>query len=199
MSYYDKYLKYKTKYMKQKGGAISNAICIINGYKTADGEHKSIRGKIYFDNVGHGVKVYGEINGDPSELTEGNHGFHVHESGNLEHCCTSLKAHLNPYGNKHGGRTRIDEHGNEVINYNRHMGDLGNIYVDKNGKAVIDFVDPIISLTGEHSIIGRSIIVHKNPDDLGMGRDPKTGEITKESQTTGSAGDRIACGIIGIA
>tara|TARA_R100001163_G_C5067878_1_gene207354 strand:- start:4638 stop:4781 length:144 start_codon:yes stop_codon:yes gene_type:complete len=38
--------------------------------------------------------------------------------------------------------------------------------------------------------MGRSIVIHKLPDDMGRGGTP-------ESLKTGSAGARIACGVIG--
>uniref|UniRef100_Q9TS96 Thymus HYPOCHOLESTEROLEMIC factor (TPHF) (Superoxide dismutase) (SOD) (Fragments) n=1 Tax=Bos taurus TaxID=9913 RepID=Q9TS96_BOVIN len=69
----------------------------------------------------------------------------------------------------------------------RHVGDLGNVTADKNGVAIVDIVDPLISLSGEYSIIGRTMVVHEKPDDLGRGGN------------TGNAGSRLACGVIGIA
>lgn len=68
----------------------------------------------------------------------------------------------------------------------RHMGDMGNLVADESGKAHLEYVDHTITLDGEHSIIGHSVILHKNEDDL-------------KSQPTGNAGPRIACGVIGIA
>ena len=50
--------------------------------------------------------------------------------------------------------------------------------------------DKLIKLRGQYSIIGRSIVIHENPDDLGKGGYP-------DSKTTGHAGKRIACGVIG--
>jgi Cu-Zn family superoxide dismutase len=68
----------------------------------------------------------------------------------------------------------------------RHMGDLGNIDANANGDAHLEYVDNLISLSGEYTIIGRSIIVHNAEDDL-------------KTQPTGNAGARVACGVIGIA
>ena len=58
----------------------------------------------------------------------------------------------------------------------RHVGDLGNIQAENGKEASIDITDSIISLWGERSIIGRAIVVHEGPDDLGLGGDE--GSIT---------------------
>ena len=51
--------------------------------------------------------------------------------------------------------------------------------------------DHLVKLSGRYSVIGRSLIVHQDKDDLGKGGH-------NDSLTTGHAGKRIACGIIGI-
>lgn len=72
----------------------------------------------------------------------------------------------------------------------RHVGDLGNIR-SYGGVACIDFTDSVISLSGCHSIIGRALVVHAMTDDLGRTNNA-------ESKTTGNAGGRVSCGVIGI-
>ena len=82
------------------------------------------------------------------------------------------------------------EHGgpNDEI---RHVGDLGNVDVGDDGTYKHEFEDKLIKLTGPFSVIGRSIVVHEDEDDCGKGGHP-------DSKTTGHAGARLACGIIGI-
>jgi Cu-Zn family superoxide dismutase len=128
-------------------------------------------GVVYFEQKGRVVEITGKVMG----LKPGKHGFHVHEYGD----CTDPKCsggHYNPTNMPHGGPN----------SEKRHVGDLGNVVANKEGVAVINMKDKVISLSGPHSIIGRALIVHADPDDL-------------ESQPTGNAGDRIACGVIGIA
>ena len=71
----------------------------------------------------------------------------------------------------------------------RHVGDLGNIIVDSDGKVVLDIMDEQIKLSGEYSVIGRGIVVHADEDDLGKGGD-------SGSLATGNAGGRLACCVI---
>ena len=110
-------------------------------------------------------------------------GFHVHEAGDLTDKCTSMCAHFNPYGKKHGC-PGVKE---------RHVGDLGNLMTDSKGCAKYIMMDNFIELHGSKAnIIGRGLIIHADPDDCGMG-----GHET--SLTTGNSGKRIACAVIGIA
>jgi Cu-Zn family superoxide dismutase len=111
----------------------------------------------------------------------GVHGFHIHEYGDMSDQCTSMCSHFNPTNSNHGGpHSKI-----------RHVGDLGNLRADKDGKVKITFTDPLIKLTGTKcNIIGRGLIIHEDEDDLGMGGD-------EQSLKTGNAGKRIACAVIG--
>lgn len=120
-----------------------------------------------------GLHIFVKMTG----LTPGLHGFHVHEFGNCA-CDDAVCAgsHYNPTNQKHGGPT----------DSNRHLGDFGNISADENGNAEYELVDTIATLNGPHSIIGRSVIVHADPDDF-------------VTQSTGNSGARIAAGVIGIA
>lgn len=115
-------------------------------------------------------------------LVAGNHGFHIHEFGDNTNGCTSAGPHFNPLGKDHGAPADAD----------RHVGDLGNIVATANKVAKVEIEDSIISLTGANNIVGRTLVVHADPDDLGKGGH----ELSK---TTGNAGARIACGVIGIA
>ena len=91
----------------------------------------------------------------------------------------SAGPHYNPFGKNHGAPE--DEE--------RHVGDLGNIEAGADGVSEGTIVDRLIKLSGEYSVIGRSVMVHADVDDLGKGGH-------ELSLTTGNAGARIACGEI---
>lgn len=74
--------------------------------------------------------------------------------------CTSAGPHFNPHGKEHGGPDAVI----------RHAGDLGNVTADASGVAKVDIIDKMISLSGELSILGRTVVVHADPDDLGLGK-----------------------------
>ncbi|MFD2531492.1 superoxide dismutase family protein [Gracilimonas halophila] len=129
-----------------------------------------VSGSVTFTDTENGVAVSGNFEG----LTPGNHGFHIHEFGDCRaDDGTSAGGHFNPGGNDHGAPTDME----------RHMGDLGNLEVGEDGSGTLEYTDSNVSL---EQILGRGIIIHAGEDDL-------------ESQPTGAAGSRVACGVIGIA
>jgi Cu-Zn family superoxide dismutase len=73
----------------------------------------------------------------------------------------------------------------------RHVGDLGNIEAGADGVARISIKDKIISLNGDFNVVGRAVVLHSDEDDLGKGGQ-------SDSLTTGHAGSRVACGVIGV-
>jgi len=115
-------------------------------------------------------------------LKPGKHGFHIHEFGDLSDGCQTAGAHFNPYGKTHGSPDDQE----------RHVGDLGNVEASSDGKVDCKIVDNLISLVGPHSVIGRAFVLHADVDDLGKGGH-------EQSKTTGNAGGRIACAVVGIA
>lgn len=62
---------------------------------------------------------------------------------------------------------------------------------DDSGKAVVNITDHQVTLTGPLSVLGRTMVIHADIDDLGKGGH-------ELSPTTGNAGARLACGVIGI-
>ena len=160
------------------------AICVLTHTS-----HKKCKGVIEFieDEEG-GTNMSIMIEG----LKPGKHGFHIHEAGDLSQLCESACSHFNPHNTVHGGPK----------SKHRHVGDLGNLTAKKEGIVKKKMYDHMISLKGKHSIIGRSVVIHENPDDLGKGGLNRKGEIIdeevhNESLKTGNAGKRIACGVIG--
>nr|AFN20997.1 SOD [Bombyx mori nucleopolyhedrovirus]AFN21137.1 SOD [Bombyx mori nucleopolyhedrovirus]AFN21276.1 SOD [Bombyx mori nucleopolyhedrovirus]AGX01377.1 SOD [Bombyx mori nucleopolyhedrovirus]AIS92756.1 superoxide dismutase [Bombyx mori nucleopolyhedrovirus] len=147
------------------------AICIISG---------DVHGKIYFrqESANRPLKISGYL----LNLPRGLHGFHVHEYGDTSNGCTSAGEHFNPTDEDHGAPDA------EI----RHVGDLGNIKsVGYNSLTEINMMDNVMSLYGPHNIIGRSLVVHTDKDDLGLTDHPL-------SKTTGNSGGRLGCGIIAI-
>lgn len=136
-------------------------------------EGNEVSGVVTFTTTDKGLRIVADVEG----LTPGKHGFHIHEYGDCSAADgTSAGGHFNPFNKPHGAPTSME----------RHAGDLGNIVADENGKAHLDWTDPILKLGGENSIVGRAVIVHAGEDDL-------------HSQPTGNAGPRVACGVIGLA
>ena len=110
-----------------------------------------------------------------SGLPHGIHGLHVHTAGRCDAPgFTTAGPHWNPTGAKHGFNNPAGPH----------MGDLPNVVVAANG-----VLSEAVSLAGASfaSLLdadGAALILHSGPDDY----------VTDPSG--GSAGARIACGVI---
>jgi Cu-Zn family superoxide dismutase len=86
----------------------------------------------------------------------------------------SAGGHFNPDGQAHG------KHSDAA----HHVGDLPSLKADANGVAKFNFESGQLALgAGPRNIVGRSVIVHRDPDDY-------------TTQPTGNSGARIACGVI---
>ncbi len=125
--------------------------------------------------------------GDITGLEPGKHGLHVHEFGDTTNGCMSTGPHFNPNNMTHGAPT-------DAI---RHAGDLGNVIADAGG-CKFTIKDMQIPLTGKNSIVGRAFVIHELEDDLGKGDNSEIGTQGKTSSTTGNAGARLACGVVGL-
>ncbi|XP_030558992.1 extracellular superoxide dismutase [Cu-Zn] [Drosophila novamexicana] len=153
------------------------AIAYLTGPLQSD--NTQVKGNVTFIQNDCGQSVHVRI--QLENVMEGKHGFHIHEKGDLSNGCTSLGGHYNPDKVDHGAPHH------EV----RHVGDLGNIEVNASRTIDITYTDSVISLNGQRTIIGRSVVLHELEDDLGLGNHT-------DSKKTGNAGGRIACGVIGI-
>ncbi|XP_008796193.1 superoxide dismutase [Cu-Zn] [Phoenix dactylifera] len=142
------------------------------------GGSEGVKGTVYFTQEGDGPTT---VTGSLSGLQPGLHGFHVHALGDTTNGCMSTGPHFNPAGKEHGAPE------DEI----RHAGDLGNVIAGDDGTVSFTITDSQIPLSGPNSIIGRAVVVHGDPDDLGKGGH----ELSK---STGNAGGRVACGIIGL-
>jgi len=153
------------------------AACAGTGYgspaATAKLEARSysqVQGMVTFTPIGDLVRVEATVSG----LTPGQHGFHVHEVGDCSAPDgTSAKGHFNPTGKSHGHHAGTEHH----------TGDMPNLVADAAGNAHFT-ADLALSLsTGPQGILGRSVVIHADPDDY-------------QSQPAGNSGKRVACGVI---
>lgn len=130
-------------------------------------------GTVHFLQEGQTVRIMGDLE---NAGQEGPHGFHIHEGTE----CTppdfaSAGGHFNPTDVPHACPPTTP----------RHAGDLGNIMVGPDGAVTLDVNSDLISLapSADNAVVGRAVILHAGEDDC-------------ESQPSGDAGARLACGLI---
>jgi len=130
------------------------------------------KGEVTFVWQGSDVIVNGKFTGLKPNSEQ---GFHVHEKGDCSAPdATSAGGHFNPATKDHGMPNSSMSH----------AGDMPNIKSDANGNATYTAkLHGFAVNTGPTGIVGRSVVVHRDPDDY-------------KSQPAGNSGPRIACGLI---
>ena len=161
--------------------------CQCESLHTINEAEETVKALVKFEHTEGDVQGIIKMKQDPGKptiirglikgLEPGEHGFHIHEFGDLSDGCASAGGHYNPDGVDHGD---ID---------GGHVGDLGNITANEKGEARFKIVARRVDLSGDRSVVGRAVVVHADRDDLGKGGD-------EESLKTGNAGDRLGCGVI---
>lgn len=125
------------------------------------------QGRVQFTQLAHAVRIDVEARNVPA----GEHGFHIHEVGDCRAPdASSAKGHYNPAGAKHGHAGHGEHHAGDIPNLTADSAGVVRYSVDLRGVTLKD-------------IIGRSVVVHADPDDY-------------TSQPAGNSGPRIACGVV---
>ena len=130
-----------------------------------------LEGKAQFEEVAGGVKVVVEVEDAPP----GKRGIHIHEKPDCSDIPgKSMGEHFNPATNAHA----------LPPNTSRHLGDLGNIEIDKQGKGKLELTVPHANLmeNGAMSFLKRALVIHEDEDN--------------GSQPSGASGKPMACAII---
>ena len=117
------------------------------------------------------------VSADLSGLPPGGHGFHIHAVGSCTPDFSAAGSHFGPGEESHGFLHSTD----------MHAGDLPNVYAHADGTARVDVFTADVTLASDdvRSLFdsdGSAIIIHEKPDAYG--------------EDVGSAGSRIACGVI---
>lgn len=142
----------------------------LSSATVAPTQGNEVRGTVSFDPAEGGVRMTANLEG----LPPGEHGFHIHVNGDCSAPDgSSAGDHFNPTQHPHGAPDAPPHH----------MGDLGNITADAEGRAQVSRTFQGVQLEGDDGITGRAVIVHAKPDDF-------------KTQPTGNAGARLACGVI---
>jgi len=131
----------------------------------------STTGTAEFSEVDDGVKLSLRVEGS----TPGQHGAHIHETGDCSAAdASSAGAHWNPMSKDHG-----------PADPNHHLGDLGNIEINDDGKGTLSVTKSAwkIGDGSAEDVVGKAIIIHASEDDL-------------VSNPAGNSGGRAACGVI---
>ena len=127
--------------------------------------NNGISGSVHFTQSGSILEMFFSLKGfDPFSV----HAIHIHEFGDLTEGCKSLGAHFNPTNCSHSHSQK------------GHAGDLfNNFQTDAEGKFIYCFKTNQLALYGNTNVIGRSVVIHKFTDDMGLyGRYEENGTFT---------------------
>ncbi|GAB5490776.1 MAG: hypothetical protein Phog2KO_09910 [Phototrophicaceae bacterium] len=145
--------------------------------QNADGQHIGV---IVLQPVTHGRTL---ITVNLNNLSEGFHGFHIHETGlcevNSEGVFVSANGHFDLTSANHG----------------EHSGDLPVLEADASGHAFLAVHTARFHFDDLADIDGSAFIVHSGHDNF-ANIPVRYGEADSITLSNGDAGSRIACGVI---
>lgn len=166
---------------------IATALSAVSAHAAEHGDMASAEARLTgLDGADHGTVTLTQtpngvvLKAEFQDLPEGVHGFHIHETGlcETETEFQSAGGHFQGVSDTHGF----------LVEGGPHSGDMPNIYVPENGALTIEVLNANISLDedGDGYLMdedGAAVMVHSGADD-------------HESQPSGDAGGRIACGVV---
>ncbi|XP_053107685.1 extracellular superoxide dismutase [Cu-Zn] [Hemicordylus capensis] len=151
------------------------ATCEVKPNPKLDTGKPQVRGQVLFRQTypERKLEFIFYLDGFPTGTNLSGRAIHVHQFGDLSDGCDSAGGHYNPF----------------KVNHPRHPGDFGNFY-SKDGKIRKYKSNLMATLFGPYTIMGRSVVIHEQEDDMGKGNN-------KASLENGNAGKRLACCVIG--
>ncbi|KFP30699.1 Extracellular superoxide dismutase [Cu-Zn], partial [Colius striatus] len=151
------------------------ATCEMKPSSKIDADKPQLSGQVLFrQHYPYGrLEAIFHLDGFPLDSTQSGRAIHIHELGDLSNGCDSTAGHYNPFR----------------VNHPRHPGDFGN-FLPKEGKIRKYKTNLFATMFGPYSIMGRSVVIHEQEDDMGKGNN-------KASLENGNAGKRLACCVIG--
>ncbi len=143
----------------------------------ADG---SPAGRVTFTEAGSRVTVEARL----TNLPPGFHGFHIHATGTCERGTPAFTSA--------GGHMVLGEQ-----SHPSHAGDQPVVLVMTDRSADIRFTTDRYTLADLQTAGGRAVIVHALPDNYANVPTRYVRQPDATTLSTGDAGDRIACGVVG--
>lgn len=147
-----------------------NFFCNAKATISGSNKYSKINGTFWFRKIKDGVLVTAKVYNLPTskQICQNKiFAVHIHQNGN----CSGTIA--DPFSN-------VGTHYNpDNCIHPNHAGDLEPLF-ENNGYAYYSFITNRFSID---EIIGRSVIIHDDPDDF-------------TTQPSGNSGNKIACGVI---
>ncbi|CAN5290800.1 hypothetical protein BH24ACT19_BH24ACT19_17610 [soil metagenome] len=124
-----------------------------------------------------GVVINVNLQPGQQGVEPGEHGIHIHETGEITPDFEAAGGHFNPESAQHGFDNPEGPH----------AGDLENMIVNEDGSASYQTTAALVTLSGGQNALldsdGSALVIHQSADDY-------------QTDPAGESGDRVAAGVI---
>ncbi len=124
-----------------------------------------------------GVNITVNLQPGQNAAGPGEHGVHIHETGDVTPDFEAAGEHLNPTGAEHGFQNPNGPH----------AGDLAEMTVNEDGSASYQTTTDLVTLSGGDRALldsdGSTLVIHRGADD-------------QETDPTGNTGGRVIAGVV---